>query len=281
VVLTASGEAFAAEARLALVHADRAVQEARAADGLHAGTWNLGYSPLVDLRIVSKVRQHLSDAHPALNVRLVSGHTAEHVEALMRGQLQAGLVILPTREKRVNFEGLHRERLILALPRQHSLTTKKHVEITDLHELPLVKIRGDIEPRFGDSLKRLFSIIQVRPRIVREATNQTEALEVVSQDGVAALTTQAAQRSATDRIVFRGFLEEILFAETSLAYFGEPTSPILRSLRAFLSETFQPLAIGPFIPEANAGQMILFGSGKPDWRLAGTKANKLLLAFED
>jgi DNA-binding transcriptional LysR family regulator len=264
VVLTASGEAFAAEARLALVHADRAVQEARAADGLHAGTWNLGYSPLVDLRIVSKVRQHLSDAHPALNVRLVSGHTAEHVEALMRGQLQAGLVILPAREKRVNFEGLHRERLILALPRQHSLTMKKHVEITDLHELPLVKIRGDIEPRFGDSLKRLLSIIQVRPRIVREATNQAEALEVVSQDGVAALTTQAAQRSATDRIVFRGFLEEILFAETSLAYFGEPTSPILRSLRAFLSETFQPLAIGPFIPEANAGQMILFGTGKPD-----------------
>jgi DNA-binding transcriptional LysR family regulator len=281
VALTASGEAFAAEARLALVHADRAVQEARAADGLHAGTWNLGYSPLVDLRIVSKVRQHLSDAHPALNVRLVSGHTAEHVEALMRGQLQAGLVILPPREKRVNFEGLHRERLILALPRQHALTTKKHVEVTDLHELPLVKIRGDIEPRFGDSLKRLFSIIRVRPRIVREATNQAEALEVVSQDGVAALTTQAAQRSAADRIVFRGFVEEILFAETSLAYFGEPTSPILRSLRAYLSEAFQPLAIGPFVPEANAGQMILFGTAKPDWRFRGAKSDKMLPAFED
>jgi DNA-binding transcriptional LysR family regulator len=65
VVLTAAGQAFATEARLALVHADRAVQEARAADGLHTGTWNLGYSPLVDLRIVSKVRQYLSEAYPA------------------------------------------------------------------------------------------------------------------------------------------------------------------------------------------------------------------------
>jgi DNA-binding transcriptional LysR family regulator len=269
VVLTASGHAFAAEARLALVHADRAIQEARAADGLHAGTWNLGYSPLVDLRIISKVRQYLSDAHPALNVRLVSGHTAEHIDALMRGLVHAALVILPVRERRVNSEGLHRERLILALPKEHSLTSKKHIEVTDLHDLPLVKIRGDIEPRFGDNLKRILSLIRVRPRILHEATSQGEALDLVSQDGVAALTTQAAQRSATDRIVFRGFLEEILFAETSLAYFGEPTSPILKSVRAFLSETFQPLAIGPFVPEANTRQMILFGKSSPDRRVEG------------
>ena len=241
VVLTASGEAFAAEARLALLHADRAVQQARTARGQHTGTWNLGYSPLIDLRILYKVRRYLSDAHPAADFRFVSGHTAEHVDGLMRGRLQAGLVILPPLEDRVTFEGLHRERLILALPKQHPLTTKKHIEITDLHELPLVKIRGDIEPRFGQSLKRLFAVIRVRPRNVHEATNQAEALEVVSQDGVAALTTQAAQHPASDRIVFRKFTDEILIADTGLAYFGEPISPILRSLREFLFETFQPL----------------------------------------
>lgn len=116
VVLTASGEAFAAESRLALVHADRAVQEAQAAQGQGAGTWKLGYSPLIDLRIVSKVRRYLSDAHPAADLRLLSGHTAEHVDGLMQGRLHAGLVILPPRENRVTFEGLHRERLILAIP---------------------------------------------------------------------------------------------------------------------------------------------------------------------
>lgn len=249
VVLTAAGQAFAAESRLALVHADRAVQLAREAYGQHAGTWRLGYSPLVDLRLVSRVRQYLADAHPALDVRICSGHTAEHIDALVRGQLDASLVIRPPREKRLTFEGLHRERLILALPQQHPLLGKKHLEITDLHNLPLVKMRGDIEPRFGDSLRLLFSLIRVHPRIVHEATNQSEALEVVSHDRVAALTTQAAQHLASDQITFRAFVEEILFAETSLAYYGEPTSYILASLRQFLSETFQPLAIGRFVPE--------------------------------
>ena len=258
VALTPSGEAFTAEARLALVHADRAVQEARTAHGQHSATWKLGYSPLIDHRIVHKVRRYLCDAHPAADLQFVSGHTAEHVDGLVRGRLQAGLVILSAVENRVTFEGLHRERLILALPKQHHLTTKKHIEITDLHELPLVKIRGDIEPRFGDSLKRLFAVIRVRPRIFLETTTQAEALDVVLHDGVAALTTPTAQHTANDRIVFRKFLDEILFTETSLAYFGQPTSHILKSLREFLSEAFQPLAGGPFLPEGDKRQMILF-----------------------
>ena len=45
VVLTSSGEAFAAQARLALLHADRAIQEARAARGQRHGN--------VELRLLS------------------------------------------------------------------------------------------------------------------------------------------------------------------------------------------------------------------------------------
>ncbi len=257
VVLTSSGEAFAAQARLVLLHADRAIQEARTAQGQHAATLNLGYSPLIDFRVVSKVRRYLFDAHPAADVRFVSGHTAEHVDGLIRGRLDAGLVMLPAIENRLTFNVLHRERLILALPNQHPLTRKKHIEVSDLHQLPLVKIRGDIEPRFGKSLKRLFSIIRVRPQIFHEVTTQSEALEIVSHDGVAAITTPAIVPSANDRIVFRKFLDEVLTVETGLAYFGEPTSPLLKSLRTFLSETFEPLSAGSAIP-GNSHQLALF-----------------------
>jgi DNA-binding transcriptional LysR family regulator len=257
VVLTSSGEAFAVQARLALVHADRAIQEARAAHGQRTATLNLGYSPLIDCRVISKVRRYLLDAHPAADVRFVSGHTAEHLDGLIRGRLDAGLVMLPASENRLTFKVLHRERLILALPNQHPLTKRKHIEVTDLHQLPLVKIRGDIEPRFGTSLKRLFAVIRVRPQIFQEVTTQSEALEIVSQDGVAAITTPAAFSPANDGIVFRRFLDEILTVETGLAYLGEPVSPILNSLRRFLSETFEPLAVGPMAP-INAQQLILF-----------------------
>jgi LysR family hca operon transcriptional activator len=245
IILTPAGEVFAAEARLALHHANRAIEEARAAERQHLGVWNLGYSSLIDLRLFYKVRRYLSDAYPAADLRFVSGHTAEHIEGVKKGRIQSCLVILPARENHVTFERLHREHLILALPRQHPLSKKKHIEITDLHELPLVKIRGDIEPRFGESLARIFALIRIQPRIIHEATNQAEALEVVSQDGLAALTMPAAQHLATDQIVFRKFHDEILIADTGLAYIGEPISPILKSLREFLLEMFQPLSVKP------------------------------------
>ena len=53
---------------------------------------------------------------------------------------------------------------------------------------------------------------------------------------------RAAQHPLSDRIVFRKFADEILIADTGLAYFGEPISPILKSLRTFLSKTLHPLA---------------------------------------
>ena len=258
VVLTASGQAFATEARLALVHADRAIQEARAVEGLHAGTWNLGYSPLVDLRIVSRVRRYLEEAYPSVNSRIVSGHSAEHVEALIAGRLHAGLIISTAEEQRIARDFVHRERLLLALPRQHALAAKKNIEITDLHDLPLIKIRGDIEPRFGESLKRFLALIRIKPRIYHEATTQGEALQIVAQDGVAALTTEAAEQLANDYVLFRHFVQELLFVHTSLAYFGEPVSPILTSVRKFLSDTYQPLEPASLVREPKTHQMILF-----------------------
>jgi LysR family hca operon transcriptional activator len=239
--LTAAGEAFAAEARLTLFHAERAVEGARAAKGQHKGPWSLGYSPLIDLRILSKVRRHLSLAHPAADVRLASAHTSEQADGLMRGKLQAGLVILPIREEGLTCEGLYREPLVLALPERHPLAAKAAIEITDLHELPLVIMRGDIEPRFGEDLNRIFGVARIRPRIFHEATTQAEALELVAEGSVAALTMPSAQYPVRERVLFRRFTDEFLTAETGLAYLGENGSAILESLRNFLFETFQPL----------------------------------------
>ena len=255
--LTVAGEAFASEARQTLFHAERAVVGARAAKGQHRGPWMLGYSPLIDLRILAKIRQHLSLAHPAAEVRLASAHTSEQADALMRGKLQAALVILPVREQGLTFDGLYRQPLVLALPEHHRLAGRATVEISDLDDLPLATIRGDIEPRFGEDLKRILAVARVRPRIFHEATTQAEALELVSEGSVAALTMPSAQYPVRERVVFRKFTDDFLTAEVGLAYLGDNKSAILASLRKFLLETFQPLEVGGF-RDGRARQMALF-----------------------
>ena len=173
--LTPAGEAFNAEARLTLFHAQRAVDGARAAKGQQRGPWKLGYTPLLDRRILAKVRQHLSVAHPTADIQLASSYTSEQADALMRGKLQAGLVILPIREEGLTSEGFHRQALVLALPEHHPLAGKAVVELSDLDRLPLVVLRGDLEPRFGEDLKRIFGVARVQPRIFSEATTHRGA----------------------------------------------------------------------------------------------------------
>jgi DNA-binding transcriptional LysR family regulator len=242
VQLTVPGEAFATEARQAILHAERAVERAHSVNGQHRGPCTIAYSPLIDLRILSKVKQHLSLSHPTTEVRLVSAFTSEQLHGLTTGSLEAGLVILPVRGAGVKCDGLYREPLALALPESHPLRDKGQIEMTDLDEVSLVKMRSDFEPRFGKDLNRIFGVARIRPRSFHEATTQAEALELVAENGMAALTMPSAQYPAREGIVFRRFTDEFLTAETGLAYMGENESPILKSLRSQLVKTFQPLA---------------------------------------
>lgn len=241
--LTAAGDAFSSEARQAILHAERAVEVARAANGAHKGPWNIAFSPLVDPRAMSKVRRYLTQSHSGTEIRFLSAFTSEQSAGLMSGKLQAGLVVLPVGEPQLRCEGLYREPLLLAMPEDHSLATKSAVEITDLHELPLISLRADIEPRFGNDLNRLLGLARTRPRILQEATTQAEALEMVFDGGTPALVTLSAGRSVREGIVFRRFVDDFLAAETGLAFLQNDRSDILKSLRGFLKQTFEPLTV--------------------------------------
>jgi DNA-binding transcriptional LysR family regulator len=240
--LTAAGQAFVRDARKAIFHAQRAVEVARAAKDELSGSLAISYSPLIDLRIVSRVRHHLSRSHPATEVRLVSAHSSEQSDGLVHGTLQAGLVILPVMASELGYESLVREPLLLALPENHVLAAKASLTVIDLDETALIKIRGDIEPRFGEALSRTFRDSRVRPRIVQEATTQAEAIELALEGGFAALTMPSARILGREGVVFREFIESFLIAETGIAYLRENRSPALKSLRVFLAETFRPLS---------------------------------------
>jgi hypothetical protein len=142
--------------------------------------------------------------------------------------------------------------MVLALPEQHALVAKPEIEITDLDSMPLVTMRADFEPRFGEDLLRIGAMFRIRLRVFHRATTCDEVLEVATENGVAALTIHPAP----DGLVFRRFADDFLAVETGLAYLRGSSSPILNSLRSFLSQTFHPLRNG--MTEDQSGQLKLF-----------------------
>jgi hypothetical protein len=94
---------------------------------------------------------------------------------------------------------------------------------------------------------------------LRQATNQSEALELAYHTGCPALVMQSARVFSREGIIFRRFADDFLAAEAGLAYHAESDSSVLTCLRQFLTDTFQPLS-GNQSTDAAGSQMSLFSS---------------------
>ena len=83
--------------------------------------------------------------------------------------------------------------------------------------------------------------------------------ELVLESGFLGLIIPwAQQHPAREGIVLRRLVDEFLTAEVGLAYLRENGSPVLKSLRKFLIDAFQPLSPESSWPERRARQMTLF-----------------------
>ena len=168
----------------------------------------------------------------------------------MRGTLHAGLVILPISEEAVTTEGLYREALILALPTGHPLATK---DIPD--HGPRRHAARDHSRGHRATIRRGFEsdfCRGARTSAHRPTSNDTSrtARTGSGKGSLAGLTMPWAQQPAREGIVFRRLADEFLTAEVGLAYLRDDGSPILKSLRKFLIDTFQPLS--PELKRSNA-----------------------------
>src|SRR5258708_16460626 len=123
----------------------------------------------------------------------------------MGGKWEGGRVILEIRGEGLAAEGFHRQAVVLALPEHHPLAGKAVVELSDLDRLPLVVLRGDLEPRFGEDLKRIFGVARVQARIFNEATTQAEALEFFAGEGVAAFAVPSPRYLTPTGLCFPPF----------------------------------------------------------------------------
>jgi DNA-binding transcriptional LysR family regulator len=257
--LTAAGEAFIREARQTVFHAERAVEAARTAKGLERDPFSLAYSPLMDLRMLSMSKNYFDRSHPDMEVNFHSAYTAEQLDDLLHGTLNAGFVLLPLNTPGLTQERLVRQALTVALPTYHPFARKNEIEMADFHRTPLITMRAKIEPALREHVDRVFRVAGVQPQVVQEATTTSEMLELVANRETPALTIPSAQNPGREGIVFRPVKDEFLSVETGIAFRLEDSSPRLNSFRKFLRETFRPLAADGWpTSEASVNQMRLF-----------------------
>jgi len=180
VELTAAGEAFAAECRLAFGHLGRALGAARSAAEGREGRLRVGY---MDFAINGRLPQLLKTyraRYPKVQIDLEYIPTTLQHTALLEGRIDIGFVIGEFRSQKMLNLLVDQDDFVALLPVGHALATRDRIEAADLVNQPFVV---GSEDSFSSFRTLMFSVCHTAgffPRIVQQASNTSGILGMVA-----------------------------------------------------------------------------------------------------
>jgi DNA-binding transcriptional LysR family regulator len=236
VVLTPAGAAFVAEARLALMHVQRAVEAGAAANAAHAGVVCIGYTPLLDAALLPQIRESFVQAANEATLLFQSTYSTAQIDQILSGHLHAGLVVLPIGTTELRTDSVFRDRLVAAIPERSNMTTRTVLCPEDIAEQPVIWFGKLTNPHlyryFVDSCRRA----GFTPNIVQGVSTIMEMLDLVSAGAGIGFTKDSVRtRLHPEGIAFRELAAPGLSIEIGVAYRDEDCSESLLALLQVLA----------------------------------------------
>lgn len=132
VMITPVGEHIAECARRMLQDAQQIKDIAKMSQDPYAGDFRLGAFPTLAPYFLPLVVPAIRRKLPKLKLLLVEEKTAELLDKLKTGNLDAALVALPVEEEGLGSAPLFDDPFLLAVPHAHPLAKRKHINQSDI-----------------------------------------------------------------------------------------------------------------------------------------------------
>jgi LysR family hca operon transcriptional activator len=226
VELTAAGQAFLDHARLALMHADAAVETARRAAQPARKTFTIGFLTGHEMNWLPRAMHVLHDELKNIQVTVSSDYSPDLAEAVARGRLDlAFLRVEPGYD--LAYHVVDREPLIVLMPRGHRLTAREAVRPHDL--AGEIFIGGSnkatvLRAVTEDYLRR--SRLGIKPD--HGVDNLAMAMSLVASTRGLALMPAYARNLLPPSVVSRPLEGEAPTIDVAVGYSKSNTSPILK-----------------------------------------------------
>ncbi|HEY1393575.1 MAG TPA: LysR family transcriptional regulator, partial [Methylibium sp.] len=182
VALAPAGSALVAPVRALLAQAEALPALARAADEGQLGQLRLGFVSTVGFDPLPRWLSGFRQAQPRVAVSLREATTDVQLEALERGEIDAGFVLhapgmAPPGYARL---ALGREPLVIALPETHALAGAARLSVKALLAEPLVIFPREIAPSLHDAVLAFYHRHGATPQIAQEAIQMQTIVNLVS-----------------------------------------------------------------------------------------------------
>jgi DNA-binding transcriptional LysR family regulator len=208
--LTAAGEALFARARELFAVEQSAEEELRALRGLNGGVLRVGASTTVATYLLFPYLARFRRANPGVELRVASANTRAIARALLERRLDIALVEGPVRHSRIEVVPWREDELVVIVPPDHRLATRRSIQLQELAGEPLI-VR---EPGSGTRkvAERALAAHDVAPQV----TLQLGSTEAIKQAVAAGLGLAFVSRVAVSEQVKLGRIAAVRVREAAL-----------------------------------------------------------------
>ena len=238
VELTAAGKIFLDHARLALLQVEAAAEGARRAERPNKSVFTIGFLAGQEVMWLPHALRIIRQESPGVEMMLSSQSSPELAAALMRGKLDVAFLRRERQIAGLSLKFLAREPLIVILPANHRLASRKTVRPQDLARetyispvrvAPVLKsVIDDYAARVGITLKEEY-----------DAENLSAAMSLVASTGGMTLFPLYVQNMLAPNVVARSLEGRSPTIDLMLGYNKSNSSPLLKR---FLSRTDELVA---------------------------------------
>jgi DNA-binding transcriptional LysR family regulator len=230
--VTNAGARFLQQAREALVQLDQAVETARTAGSGAIGRLSIGILSSVGTGYLRELIQAYGREYPDVSVDIVEGGAAEHVAGVFKRQLDIAFILDSTVATGCEVAPLWNERIFVALPESHPLSTHNQIDWEDLRGEHLIARRSEHDPGLCERLSRKLTEGDQGPSVEKLDVGRETLMHLVAIGRGVGLTSEATVATPFRDVVFRPVAGNDEILQFCAVWSSENDNP---ALRRFLS----------------------------------------------
>jgi len=236
VSITEAGRAYVEEARIVLLHAERAVQAARAAGRNVETVLNVGRSPYADPFFTSVLLATRLPLFPRLKLNLSSGFSCDLAHEVLTGELDLALVIEAPLSDLFTSLKIDESPLYVVVSREDDLANFPSISFQQLGHKRWILFQRQSHPPLYDLIQSRAEELKIMPSTLQHFMVPEEAVPLMTHPGGAVIVGKSGGlRIARHGLTMRPLEDERLSASTQLICRADNDSRVLGELvRSFM-----------------------------------------------
>lgn len=231
VSLTDAGRAYVEEARIAVLHAERAVQAARAAGRDAEMILNVGRTPYADPFFTSTILATRLPLFPRLRLNLSSGFSCDLAHEVLTGELDMALVIEPPDSGLLTGLKIDESPFYVVMSEDDELANYPSLNLDQLAGKRWILFERQNHPPLYDLIQKLTDELRIIPSGIQHFMVPEEAIPLLNEaGGLVIVGKSGALRIARAGLTMRPLDEARLMMNTLLISRADNESQVVSEL---------------------------------------------------